>query len=161
MYLIITFLLIRASRDNVHHTCLRTRVPSHEAEALLLPGVCFWREGREERNWVEFRGEKGGAEERGAGRNSEGRLYAGQMHFRRKRATCRGKSAQHVLYMALSDFQNRFTKYIHARGTAHARVSRSTHAAVDSLRGVFGITNGPVTIKISRAEEKFRGCAMC
>ena len=80
---------------------------------------------------------------------AEGRPYAGQMHFRRKRATFGGKSAQHVLYMALSDFQNRLAKDIHARGTAHARVSRSTHAAVDSLRGIFGVANGPVTIEIS------------
>ena len=25
-----------------------------------LLGICFWRKGREERNWVEFMGEKGG-----------------------------------------------------------------------------------------------------
>ena len=30
------------------------------APALELLGICFWRKGREERNWVEFMGEKGG-----------------------------------------------------------------------------------------------------
>ena len=28
--------------------------------ARQLLGICFWRKGREERNWVEFMGEKGG-----------------------------------------------------------------------------------------------------
>jgi len=148
MYLVITFLPIRASRDNVHQTCLRTRVPSHEAEALLLLGVRFWREGREERNWVEFRGERGLRRREGR----EGPLKAvftlAKCAFVES-ALPGGKSAQHVLYMALSDFQNRLTKYVHARCTAHARVSRSTHTAVDSLRGIFGIANGPVTIEIS------------
>ena len=27
---------------------------------IVLLGICFWRKGREERNWVEFMGEKGG-----------------------------------------------------------------------------------------------------
>jgi len=27
---------------------------------LGLLGICFWRKGREERNWVELMGEKGG-----------------------------------------------------------------------------------------------------
>ena len=30
-----------------------------------LLGICFWRKGREERNWVEFMGEKGGSNLRG------------------------------------------------------------------------------------------------
>ena len=34
--------------------------PVFRREFQALLGICFWREVREERNWAEFMGEKGG-----------------------------------------------------------------------------------------------------
>ena len=46
------------------YSCLFLPPQGRTADELpLLLGICFWRKGREERNWVEFMGEKGGCVE--------------------------------------------------------------------------------------------------